>query len=202
MFRSAREEMRAASKKKRSLVTADLRGDDYLPPELLSQLPATSAIEAEATEDAERPRRPSKAAKAAAKAAERRAQPREPEVHDGLPKVVQKSSNVEVALLPGGADGGPRLHAPVTSDAKDFMRKQLYGERQERRPAASIASLKPSGGRAFGAASNFATAVAAPAAASSRKGKKRKKGGVTKEVTGAYSTLERMAAKLMRRKGA
>ena len=183
--------------KKRALVTAGLRDDDYLPPELLSQLPAASS--APATEQQAQPekRRPSKSE---ARAAARRAQPREPERRDGLPRTVQKSSTVEVALLPAeGAIGEPRLHAPVKTDVRDFMQQQLYGGRTRRAPAATLASLRPAGGK-FGAASNFATVPVQPLVQGG--GKKRKRKAATRVVaSGSHSTLERMAERIMRRKG-
>jgi len=186
-----------ATKKKRSLVTAGLRGDDYLPPELLEQLPATTSSAAPAE-----PAKKQKPSRAEAKAAAIRTQPREREQHDGLPRTVQTANTVEVAVI-SGAGGGPRLHAPVQSDVRAFMEQQLYSDRHRRAPAATLSSLRPSGGARFGAASNFATAVPLPPNPDlGSKRKKRRKGGAppAKEMAGSFSTLERMAAKIMQKK--
>ena len=83
---SLREGAKAAEKKKRSVVTAGLRGDDYLPPELLDQLPSTTT--APAQPDEPQKKRPTRAE---AKAAAKRARPHEPEPRDGLPITVQKA---------------------------------------------------------------------------------------------------------------
>ena len=92
----------------------------------------------------------------------------------------------------------PRVHAPVRADVRDFLQQQLYGDRLRRVPAATLSSMKASGGR-FGAASNFASVPLAPPAqpAGGKKRGKRKRGAAA--PTGR-STLEQMAAKIMRRK--
>ena len=191
--RSIREGEKAAMKKKRSVVTAGLRGDDYLPAEVLDHLPTATAT----TEPAEVPAK-AKPSRAEARAAAKRKEPREQESRDGLPRTIQKSSTVEVAVLPD--DSSVRLHAPVSSDVRNFMQKQLYGDRHRRAPAATIASLRPSGGR-FGAASNFATATASALQPESKGGRKKRKsaGADTTKVAGSYSTLERMAARIMQK---
>ena len=82
------------------------------------------------------------------------------------------------------------------------MEQQLYGNRHRRMHAATLASLKPSGGR-FSAASNFATATPQPPAPDiGGKRKKRKKAGASpaKDASANFSSLERMAAKIMKKK--
>ena len=192
---SVRDGQKAAEKRKQGLVTAGLRGDDYLPPEVLSQLsqaPAQPAVAVAAADSARVAVRPSARDRRRAAAVERVAEP-----PTGLPRVVRKlGGTVDVAVLDGanGKAAQPRTHAPVRADVRDFVRKQLYGNRVQRAPAATLASLKPAGGR-FGPASNFATV--APAAAEQPSGKKRKRS--SPEVAG-HSTLEQMAARLMNRK--
>ena len=117
-----------------------------------------------------------------------------------MPRVVKKSTTVEVAVLPSDPSG-VRLHAPVRADVADFMQQQLYGgDRHKRVPAATLSSLKASGGR-FGAASNFATVPAAPPPPGGfgSKRKKKRKAASGGDATGSFSTLERMAAKIMRK---
>ena len=188
---SIKEAQKAAQKKQQQLVTAGLRGDDYLPPELLSQLPATQPS---AAGEQGAPKR----TKAQLKADARR---RDAEAHDavadeGLPRVLRRSSTVEVAILPEGGRQ-PRLHAPIKSDAKAFLQQQLFGSRHQRVSAATLSSLKPAGGR-FGAASNFAIVPLDKATQTIRKGKKGKER--EKAVVGGTSTLEQMAARIMRKK--
>ena len=191
---SLRDGEKAAVQKKRALVTAGLRDDDYLPPELLSQLPAASSATAQQQAQPEK-RRPTKAEQ---RAAARRAQPREPQQRDGLPRTVQKSSTVEVAVLPSeGTVGQPRLHAPVKTDVRDFMQQQLYGRGIRRAPAATLASLRPAGGKCA-PASNFATVPVDPLAQIGGK-KRKRKATKTVDATGSHSTLERMAERIMRR---
>ena len=194
-MRSIKEAQKAAKKKQQQLVTAGLRGDDYLPPEVLSQLPPTQLSAAGASSEQQgAPKRTKAQLKADAR--RRDAEAHAPVADDGMPRVVRRSSTVEIAILP---DGGrqPRLHAPVKSDAKAFLQQQLFGSRHQRVSAATLSSLKPTGGR-FGAASNFATVPLDKAAPTIRKGKKGK--GRDKAVVGGTSTLEQMAARIMRKK--
>jgi len=109
---------------------------------------------------------------------------------------VRETDTVEVAVLDDTR--GPRLHAVVRDDVREFMQRQLYGDRNRRAPAATLSSLKPTGGR-FGPASNFATVPAAPPgeAYASAKKKKKKKASGQGAAAGGYSSLERMAAKIM-----
>ena len=185
-----------ATKKKQSVITASLRGDDYLAPELLEQLPATtSSAAALPAEPAKK-----KPSRAEAKAAAIRKRPREPEQHDGLPRAMQRAETVEVAVL-DSTHGGPRLHAPVQSGVRQFMDQQLFGSRHRRVPAATLSSLRPSGSARFSAASNFATAVALPPNPDiGVKRKKRKKGGDSPTKMAGMSMLERMAAQIMKKK--
>ena len=81
---------KAALKKKRNVVTADLRGDDYLPADILEQLPSSSAP-ARSDREAGEPAR-KRQTKAEAKAAARREQAAaEVDPHDGMPRAIQKS---------------------------------------------------------------------------------------------------------------
>lgn len=182
---------RAAEKARRSAVTADIRsGTDYLPPEVLEQLPAAEA----GPSSSEAPEPSRSAAKRARKAAAREA--REREARDGMPRVVRQSDDghVDVAVL--ASDDGPRTQAPTRSDLRAFVDKQLYGGRNKRAPAATIASLKVSHGR-FGAASNFATAPLQPKPDGGAGRAKRKQRDAP--TAGTTSTLEQMAARIMRK---
>lgn len=193
---------KAAKRKQQNLVTASLRGDDYLPPEVLSQLPTGASKPASSSADgAEGSKRMTKAeAKAAARRAEAEYHAKQSSAHDeGLPKVIRKSDRVEVAVLPeAGASSGrhTRLHAPVKLDAKAFLQQQLYGDRHKRVAAATLASQRASGGR-FGAATNFATVPleAKPKGVT----KKGKRGGGDKPTMAGHSTLEQLAARIMRK---
>jgi|MDTA01.1.fsa_nt_gb hypothetical protein len=202
--KAIREGERAATKKRQSVVTKGLRGDDYLPDEILSQLPSGPTIgQARRAADAagaDEQRSKKKQKNAAAASGARQQQSKAPPAPDGLPRVVKKSTTVEVAVLPSDPSG-VRLHAPVRADVADFMQQQLYGgDRHKRVPAATLSSLKASGGR-FGAASNFATVPAAPPPPGGfgSKRKKKRKAASGGDATGSFSTLERMAAKIMRK---
>ena len=193
---NARMSQMRAEKKLKGLVTAGLRGDDYLPPEVLDQLPrGPSGQRAEGADESTRlsSKRAKRAAAAAAEAAAAAASSSR-ELPTGLPRVVSTTDTVDVAVLDG--KGGPRLHAPVRTDVRSFMEKQLYGERNKRVPAATLASLKPSG-RRFGPASNFASVPLAPASGVTKKKKKGKVGGGGGGGGAGYSSLERMAAAIM-----
>lgn len=226
LVRSVRDGRKAAAQEQKRLVTAGLRGEDYLPPEVLNQLPPPSAISTSASRSDPAPTR------AERRAAERRAKhlERVREPQDGLPQVVQKSyaiprrcgpssdgpdvllsraslcshcrETVEVAVLPASSRvAQPRMHAPVRDDVKDFLQNQLYGGRHKRVPAATLSSLKASGGKKFTAASNFASVPLSPQQEEPAR-KKRKRNGVGGSSAGEIpgrSTLEQMAARIMRR---
>lgn len=182
-------------------MTAGLRGDDYLPPEVLNQLPSAPAPppHAEANGETTSLRKSNK--KAAAERRARAAAAAAP--RDGMPRVVRKVENVEIAVLPaeGAVRQHPRIHAPVKANVRDFLQQQLHGDRHRRVPAATQQSLKPSSGR-YGAASNFASVpLSAPSSAQGEGDSKRKKRRASETpAVGGYSTLERMAAKIMRKK--
>jgi hypothetical protein len=113
---------------------------------------------------------------------------------------LRRRGTVEAAVLDGDASQ-PRLKAPVTTDVQAFLQKHLYSDRLQRMPAATQASLKASGGK-FGAAVNFSSAPTR-AGASIQIGKQRKKKRKPESKAlagGGHSTLEQMAAKIMRRK--
>jgi hypothetical protein len=206
--RSVIQAQKAAKRKQQTMVTAGLRGDDYLPPEILSNLPSGTAQpsggSSSAAGEAAGGKRLTKAeAKAAARRqeAEELAKRREP--HQlGLPRVVRKGETVEVAVLPpteGGVGGmrAARLQAPIKQDARAFLQQQLYGQRHTRVSAATLASQRPASGR-FGAASNFATVpLDAKPTGVTKKGKQR---GKEKPRLAGTSTLEQMAAAIMRKK--
>ena len=119
LFRSVREAQKAAKKKQADTVTAHARGDDgFLPADVLNSLPSTSLAgsgsgaaaadggpaaagqaDAEDMYSAAVARAKAKA-RAKAEAAAAKAAPR-----DGLPKVVTRAGNVEVAVLPPGGGG-------------------------------------------------------------------------------------------------
>ena len=78
-----------------------------------------------------------------------------------------------------------------------FLQQQLYGDRHKRVPAATLASQRPSGGH-FGAASNFATVkLEAKPQGVAKKGRRAR---ADKAVVAGTSTLEQMAARIMRKK--
>lgn len=200
----ARASQKAAQRKLKGVITADLRGDDYLPSEVLEQLPpaVATASRHEAEARTLHPAKSSSSGGISSKRARRTAAvaATSDRCPDGLPHVIKSTGSVEVAVLDD--KGGPRLHAPVRSSVRTFMQEQLYGDRNRRAPAATLSSLKPTGGR-FGPASNFAAVpFDAGAAASSikKKGKKGKKGqgGKAGGSTG-FSSLEKMAAQIMAR---
>lgn len=189
---------REARKKQQRLVTEGLRDDDYLPPEILSQLPATSAARGAGSGTGEAALKQSRTE---SKAAKRRGETGKVQANDGLPKVVQRVNTVEVAVLPEAGMRGARLHAPIKADAKAFLQEQLFGSRHQRVSASTLSSMKPTGGR-FGAASNFATVPLehqkeTPGA--HKKGSSKRKGSAT-ELMAGRSTLEQMAARIMRKK--
>lgn len=97
-------------------------------------------------------------------------------------------------------DNGPRLHAPVQTDARAFMDKMLYGNRHRRAPAATLAALRPSGATRGAAASNFATATGPSGPPADLFKKKKKKKAPEQQQPGTYSSLEKMAAAIMRKK--
>ena len=203
----ARASQKAAQRKLKGVVTADLRGDDYLPSEVLEQLPPAVATASRHEAEARmlHPAKSSSSGDIGSKRTRRTAavavtSDTSAPPPDGLPHVIKSTGTVEVAVLDD--KGGPRLHAPVRSSVRTFMREQLYGDRNRRAPAATLSSLKPTRGR-FGPASNFAAVpFDAGAAASSikKKGKKGKKGqgGKAGGSTG-FSSLEKMAAQIMAR---
>lgn len=212
LIRSVIEAQKAAKKKQQTMVTAGLRGDDYLPPEVLSHLPSGTAqpsgASSSAADEAAGGKRLTKAeAKAAARRAEAEevAKRRQPNEEAGLPRVVRKGQGqVEVAVLPpdeGGVGGAKaaRMHAPIKQDARAFLQQQLYGQRHTRVSAATLASQRASGGR-FGAASNFATVPLDQAKPLGVAKKGKRKGGKDKPVVAGHSTLEQMAAAIMRKK--
>lgn len=191
--------LKEAEKERRSLVTADLRGPDYLPPELLSQLPPPSQAESlpdTAAAASESKRDKKRRARAEFEEDEWR------DAHDGLPKVVNSSANVRVAILEGRG-GAPRTQAPARAELRAFMEQQLYGKRHKRGSAVTHASLKAKGNGRFGPAANFATVPLAPKP-ERKKGKKAAAaagGGAGGFAGGRASTLEQMAARIMRKKG-
>ena len=203
----ARASQKAAQRKLKGVVTADLRGDDYLPSEVLEQLPPAVATASRHEAEARmlHPAKSSSSGDIGSKRTRRTAavavtSDTSAPPPDGLPHVIKSTGTVEVAVLDD--KGGPRLHAPVRSSVRTFMQEQLYGDRNRRAPAATLSSLKPTRGR-FGPASNFAAVpFDAGAAASSikKKGKKGKKGqgGKAGGSTG-FSSLEKMAAQIMAR---
>ena len=203
----ARASQKAAQRKLKGVVTADLRGDDYLPSEVLEQLPPAVATASRHEAEARmlHPAKSSSSGDIGSKRTRRTAavavtSDTSAPPPDGLPHVIKSTGTVEVAVLDD--KGGPRLHAPVRSSVRTIMQEQLYGDRNRRAPAATLSSLKPTRGR-FGPASNFAAVpFDAGAAASSikKKGKKGKKGqgGKAGGSTG-FSSLEKMAAQIMAR---
>jgi hypothetical protein len=84
---SVREQQRAQEKQKRSLISADLRGDDYLPPEVLSQLPSKPLAPARAAQQQQQPHK-EKAAATHSKAQKPRAA--EDPLSFGMPRVLRK----------------------------------------------------------------------------------------------------------------
>ena len=204
---SVGQSQRASAKRQRGLITADLRGQDYLPPEVLSSLadlpapPSTHVDEAVPAASARQKKQQAAAAAAAAaaatasSAAERRARNHAASARV-MPTVVRKSGNLELAVLESDRSG-PRLHAPVRDSVSEFMQRQLYGDRVRRAPSATLSSLKSRSGN-FGAASNFSTVPVA--ASSGLGGKKKRKRAETTTTSAGYSTLEQMAARIMRKK--
>lgn len=202
---SVRDGQKAAQQQKQKLVTASLRGEDYLPTDILDQLPETSASPAkippkvDSSASQTRKKRSLESSESAARPDSRVAFP-------GLPRVVRDSGPVAIAVVEHGGSScghaGPRLHAPVRADIRDFLNEQLYGTRNRRAPTATIASLKPSRGR-FGPASNFVTVPVVPNEEIS-KAKKRKTSNEGRSSShralAGHSTLEKLAAKIMGRK--
>ena len=79
------------------------------------------------------------------------------------------------------------------------MQQQLYGSgRHQRVAAATLSALKPSGGR-YGAASNFASVAAPPASDAEGQRKKKRKRSSPEAGGKQFSSLEKMAAQIMRR---
>ena len=197
---AAKAAQKAAEKKQQGIVTANLRGDDYLPPEILSQLP-TAPLRREpepSIEPANSRKRARSADAATPKLLEKPVQ-----APTGLPRVVNKFDTVEIAVIDGVEPSRPRLHAPVSAGVRDFMQQQLYGKRISRAPAATLSSLKAAGGR-FGPASNFASSklAAADPVQPARKGRQARQRGnnaQTVNSAGQHSSLEQMAAKIMRK---
>ena len=198
--RAVRENQRAAQLRQRSLVTSDLRGADYLPPDVLAKLP--EAVSAPAKADA-----PAQGRSARPTASAKQEQPRPQSAPSGIPRVVRKGGNLEVAVLDGDSSNSRvRIHAPVQASVRDFMQQHLYGDRVRRAPAATLESLKPRGGK-FGPASNFSSDRLSRTdsetqnrkSASGRK-RKRIEGANDGAGRGGFSTLEKMAARIMRRK--
>ena len=149
-----KQSQKEAKAKQTQLVTNDLRGDDYLPPELLQQVEVPAAAATSVAQDA--PKREKR--KRERRQTERDERPKP--VNDGLPQVVREEGTVRIAVLKSGG----LSQAPVKGGLEDFMQKHLYGGRVQRAPAASLSSMKAQRGR-FGAASNFATAHFDPAPA-------------------------------------
>ena len=142
--RSARQAKKAEEERKRSLVTADLRGDDYFPSELLAELPAAQPAARESGEGgkAERRRQAKRERQAAAAAEAAEAPQRAPQ--DGLPQVVRTEHNIDIAVLPSATKG---RQAPVKDGLDDFLKKALYGRGIRRMDSGKMASLKPQASR-------------------------------------------------------
>lgn len=199
--REVRENQLAAQKRQRSLITSDLRGADYLPPDVLAKLP--EADSAPGKPDA--PAHPKRTRPTASSTKQER--PRVQAAPSGVPRVVRKGGNLEVAVLDDGSSTSRvRLHAPIQASVRDFMQQQLYGDRVRRAPAATLESLKPRGGK-FGPASNFSSVHMSRTESNlqGRKGssgQKRKRANAARDEggSGGFSTLEKMAARIMRGK--
>ncbi|KAL3926305.1 MAG: hypothetical protein SGPRY_003356 [Prymnesium sp.] len=187
--RSARQAKKAEEERKSSLVTADLRGSDYFPPELLSHLPPTRQ-EPEGRGGREQPAVPHPKKRKGTPA------PRNPRRREGLPQVVRAEHNIDIAVLPKSGMI-PLAQAPVKKGLDDFLQKALYSGKK-RVHATTMASLKPCRGK-FGPAVDFATAEPslAPPLERRRGGKRAKRGQNEQAKT---SSLERMAAQIMQRK--
>ena len=176
-------------RKQRSIVSSELRsGADEFPTEILDQLPPaeqpSAPEERRATrEERSAPARARRQKKARAAASLEQA---------GMPRVVRSNDNVEYAVLDSVGTG----RAPVRQSVDKFVSEQMYGGRHKRSSAVTLAGLKPGSGARFGAASNFTTAAAPPAAdGPSRRQRKRAREAVEERST-STSLLDRVAARL------
>jgi hypothetical protein len=85
--------------------------------------------------------------------------------------------------------------APAREQLTRFVDEQLYGSRNRRANAVSLAGLR-AGGR-FGAAANFTTAAKPANQPEGKAGKRKRNEPVVQSATASY--LDRAAAKLMKR---